>query len=94
MNLAAIVKRIEALEEKRGQEGVTDLLRYRGQLRRWLVYRIIDDGKIVRSELQDRENGGRVVKKNYDGPITEDMMVITNTIIHPIAAFDVSDAKN
>jgi len=80
MNLAALTKRIEALEEKRGQEGMTDLLRYRGKWRR-VVNRIIDEVKIVRSELQER---GKILKKDYAGPITEDMLVITNTIVHPI----------
>jgi len=78
MNLAALQKRIEALEEQRGEQGRTDRWFFRGKLRR--AVRQIWDG--------DKQVGG------YTGPITEDMLVIKNILITPIAAFDVSEQKN
>jgi len=68
MNLAALTKRIEALEEHRGDQGRTDRFYYRGKPRK-AVRQIWDDGVQV---------GG------YSGPITEDMLVIQNVLITPI----------
>jgi len=78
MNLAALTKRIEQLEQQRGNEGRTDQFFYRGKLR-----------KAVRQVWQDGVQVG-----GYTGPITEDMLVIKNILITPIAAFAVSEQKN